>query len=62
MLEMITFVSSHAALLSSMRYFSVALFAQLPKDACWGGEVAALVLGWCTGGSLDGVLKEPDLE
>ena len=30
--------------------------------ACWGGEVAALVLGWCTGGSLDGVLKEPDLE
>ena len=45
-----------------MRYFSVALFAQLPKDACWGGEVAALVLGWGTGGSLDGVLKEPDLE
>ena len=32
------------------------------KGACWGGDLTALILGWCSGGSLEGVLKQRDLE
>ena len=32
------------------------------KGACWGGDLTALILGWCSGGSLEDVLKQRDLE
>ena len=32
------------------------------KGACWGGDLTALILGWCSGGSLADVLKTRDLE
>ena len=32
------------------------------KGACWGGDLTALILGWCSGGSLEDVLQQKDLE
>ena len=43
---------------SQLRHPNVVEF----KGACWGGDLTALILGWCSGGSLEDVLKQRDLE
>ena len=43
---------------SQLRHPNVVEF----KGACWGGDLTALILGWCSGGSLEDVLQQKDLE